>query len=604
MDHAKENNEFKKFFPKMKDDRYQYLGHLGKGRSGQVFSARDKLLKKDIVIKVLCSEIPKKEDFQRFQREARAFSSLQHPNILRVLDFGLAEDQTPYLVTDYIDGVTVSDYQKKHKLFSMEDTIKIGIQVCDAMAHSHNRGVLHRDLKPSNILLTNIDAKKKHVFILDFGLAKFTDNHPTKDHTLTRPGQILGTAEYMCPEQAKGGKCDERSDIYALGCILFEMVSGKPPFIAPALLEVIRMQCEELPPLEKIEALGNKLNLAPVLEKALEKDPENRYASMGEMGDALKELIEPVVVKESAVKNQKRKDEDDSASESSPDAQEDMAGSITSQPSRKLKRLPVIAICILLAISASLILINLLRNGSTIDVGEIKEKKPVTTKKVVREENLVKDAMILSGSMNGTHLTLAGTIGTDELLSDAAKSGKRITLVDASRAHMTDRGLPFIRNISPETLILSGTSITDQGMLRLQKDISLRNLVIDDTATINGTCFKIMPTINNLQVLVIGGNKLTSRMFSPLTNCQKLQALCINSSPNLGDEIFLFISRIPNLNTLYIGDCQELSAEAINKLKESKPFVRTIVSERPIPIEQIAELKGTLTGKDDYGFLD
>lgn len=101
------------------------------------------------------------------------------------------------------------------------------------------------DLKPSNILLTNPDAKKKHVFILDFGLAKFTDNHPTKDHTLTRPGQLLGTPEYMSPEQARGGQCDERSDIYSLGCILFEMAVGKPPFEAAALLEVVRMQCED-----------------------------------------------------------------------------------------------------------------------------------------------------------------------------------------------------------------------------------------------------------------------------------------------------------------------------------------------------------------------
>lgn len=266
----------------MKDDRYEYLGHLGKGRAGQVFKARDKLLKKNIVIKVMCSEIPRQEDFQRFQREARAFSSLQHPNILRVLDFGLAADETPYLVTDFIDGITVADYQKRHKRFTVQETIDIGIQICDAMAHSHNRGVLHRDLKPSNILLTNPDSKKKHVFILDFGLAKFTDNHPTKDHTLTRPGQLLGTPEYMSPEQARGGQCDERSDIYSLGCILFEMAVGKPPFEAAALLEVVRMQCEDPPPMEKLEAVAPDSGLSAILEKALAKDREERFVSMAE----------------------------------------------------------------------------------------------------------------------------------------------------------------------------------------------------------------------------------------------------------------------------------------------------------------------------------
>lgn len=276
----------------MKDDRYEYLGHLGKGRSGQVFKARDKLLKKKIVIKVMCSEVPRQEDFQRFQREARAFSSLQHPNILRVLDFGLAEDETPYLVTDFVDGISISDYQKTNPKFTLDQTIKIALQLCGAMDHSHKRGVLHRDLKPSNILLTNVETKTPHVFILDFGLAKFTDSHHTKNNTLTRPGQILGTAEYMSPEQAKGGKCSESSDIYSLGCIMFEMLTGKPPFEDRALLEVVRMQCEDEPPFEKIEAVSGKLDLRSILEKALKKDPEERYSSMKEMETAITYLTE------------------------------------------------------------------------------------------------------------------------------------------------------------------------------------------------------------------------------------------------------------------------------------------------------------------------
>ena len=605
----------------MKDDRYEYLGHLGKGRAGQVFKARDKLLKKNIVIKVMCSEIPRQEDFQRFQREARAFSSLQHPNILRVLDFGLAADETPYLVTDFIDGVTVADYQKKHKRFTIPETIDIGIQICDAMAHSHNRGVLHRDLKPSNILLTNPDAKKKHVFILDFGLAKFTDNHPTKDHTLTRPGQLLGTPEYMSPEQARGGQCDERSDIYSLGCILFEMAVGKPPFEAAALLEVVRMQCEDPPPMEKLEALAPDSGLITILEKALVKDREERFVSMAEMALALKELVDPGTAdsNKSATQGSAKTNSDlgtgagveqtantDAAAGKHPE-------SAPHPQQKRLKILPAAGLSLLLFCSAVFLFANLFRPQGSLDPfskieDDQESKERVTVSKPAakpsRSEDLVKDAMIISGRMEGTHLTLSGTLGTDDLAEDATRSGKTITLVDASRAHMSDKGLGHLLRLNPASLILTGTSITDNGILKMRGNQVIRHLLIDDTRDVNGAALKILPTLPNLQILAIGSERLTNQTLSPLTNCPKLNALCINSSPNLSDEIFIYISKIPQLNSLYLGGCPELSPEGIAGLKKSKPYLKMEVSNRAIPLEQIGEMKVVLGDSNEYGFLD
>ncbi len=619
MDQSKENTEFKKFFPQMKDDRYEYLGHLGKGRAGQVFKARDKLLKKNIVIKVMCSEIPRQEDFQRFQREARAFSSLQHPNILRVLDFGLAADETPYLVTDFIDGITVADYQKKHKRFTVQETIDIGIQMCDAMAHSHNRGVLHRDLKPSNILLTDPGAKRKHVFILDFGLAKFTDNHPTKDHTLTRPGQLLGTPEYMSPEQARGGQCDERSDIYSLGCILFEMAVGKPPFEAAALLEVVRMQCEDPPPVEKLEAVAPDSGLSTILEKALAKDREERFVSMAEMALALKELVNPSTIetdKSSTQESDKAKSNTEAEKEpvtgaDGPTQGSTVGGAQASQ--RKLKVLPVAGLSLVLFCSAVFLFSSLIKREGEFDPGKIEadEHAPIgkisrsrQDAKPSRSEDLVKDAMIISGRMEGTHLTLSGTLGTDALAEDATRSGKTITLVDASRAHMTDKGLSHLLMINPASMILTGTSITDNGILQMKGNQVIRHLFIDDTRNINGTALKVLPTLPNLQILAIGSERLTQQSLSPLTNCARLNVLCINGSPNLSDDIFIYISRIPELSSLYLGGCPELSPEGIAGLKKSKPYLKIEVSNRAIPLEQIGEMKVVLGDSNDYGFLD
>lgn len=615
MEQSKESIEFKKFFPKMKDDRYEYLGHLGKGRAGQVFKARDKLLKKKIVIKVMCSEVPKQEDFQRFQREARAFSSLQHPNILRVLDFGLAEDQTPYLVTDFVEGLTIAEYLKKEKIFSPEQTIEIGIQLCNAMHHSHKRGVLHRDLKPSNILLTGLTAKTPHVYILDFGLAKFTDMHHSKDNTLTKPGQILGTAEYMSPEQSKGIACGETSDIYSLACILFEMVSGKPPFQDRALLEVVRMQCEEPPPMEKIDKVSPRLNLRSVLAKALEKKPQDRYLNMGELETSLKELKDKnFAPRAKPLASKPATNSAASSAQSRTNVEKKLTdSSVMKAPqisTRKLKIIPVVIICVLLTISFVFLMSAIINQNLSFDYSS--DPKVDTIKKKLSKKsrsndapNLVHEAMLLSeGELSGSTLTLAGQFGADTILQEAARTGRRISVIDASRSTVTDKGMGSILSIRPKTLILSGTVITDKSIYKLRGNRNLEHLIIDEIKAINGQSFKIFPTITNLRVLCVGGKNLTNKVFSSLFNCKSLDALCINSSPNLTNEVFQLIGSAPKLSTLYIGNCSELTNDGFAKLKELKPYIRIVQSANSIPVEKISELNSALESSKSQGFLD
>ena len=628
MEESKESTDFKKHFPKMKDDRYEYLGHLGKGRAGQVFKARDILLKKDIVIKAMCSEVPRQEDFQRFQREARAFSSLQHPNILRVLDFGLAEDQTPYLVTDFVDGTTIEEYLDSGKRkFSVKETIDIAIQLSQAMAHSHNRGVLHRDLKPSNILLTNVRTNP-HVFILDFGLAKFTDAHQgNKNDTLTRPGQILGTPEYMSPEQAKGQRCDELSDIYSLGCILFEMVAGRPPFEDKALMEVIRMQCDDPPPLNLLDKAPDGDCLKDVLEKALAKAPADRFSSMAEMESTLKEIKDSKFSakkeskKSTAPPSKEAQQEDSMAEEAAMVMQEseeaDEPPAIHTHQSpvaapqfspKRLKVLPVVILCVLLALTF-LILITSMFNRSPNDYSFEIESSPVKKKLANLEKNgeqinLVEDAMILTGKLEGNQLTLAGTIGTDNLLLDAARTGKKISTIDASRAKVTDFGMPTISRISPSTLILSGTDITDKSLLMLKGNPNLRNLIVDETENIRGDSFKILPTIPNLHILSVGGSKLTDSVFSSLANCNSLGVLCINSSPRITNDVFSRLSTIPNIATLYIGNCPQITEDGLNEFKKNKPYALVKLQNKFFPVEQITELGTVLNSERSQGFLD
>ena len=279
-------------FPELRDDRYKPIKLLGKGRSGVVFLAKDENLGRKVVVKSLRSELASGEEVQRFQREAQTLSSLNHPGILQVRDFGIMENQTPYLVTDYVEGKTLYDLLLERTRLDEDVTITIARQICQAMGHAHNKGIIHRDLKPHNILTSRKRDDSLHVTIFDFGLAKRYSRIELEGAGLTHPGQILGTAEYMSPEQANGKNCTVESDIYSLGCIMFELLSGKAPFEADSLLEVITKQVSAPPPIARLKEKNPHISnrLVEIIGKMLAKEPLERYHSMLDIDAALEDL--------------------------------------------------------------------------------------------------------------------------------------------------------------------------------------------------------------------------------------------------------------------------------------------------------------------------
>jgi len=243
-------------------DRFQTIECLGSGATGAVFHAYDSYLQRDVAIKVLHDGF-EPTTVARFQREAQAASRLQHSNVVSVLDFGIHENSRPYLVMEHLNGFDLQ--------FLLEKERKL-IQLCDALTHAHSKGVLHRDIKPSNVIIQNKDGEEK-LKIVDFGLARLVD----KEQSLTTPGVTMGTPYYLSPEAISGKGTDARSDIYSCGCVLFECLTGSPPFISDTINATLMMHLTEVPP-----ALNSKGNNIPVgLEKivstALEKDPANRF---------------------------------------------------------------------------------------------------------------------------------------------------------------------------------------------------------------------------------------------------------------------------------------------------------------------------------------
>lgn len=261
-------------------ERLEILSLIGAGGMSTVYRAKHLLLDRVVAVKVM--QVGKVDDnaVRRFQQEAKAATALNHPNIAAVREFGTAESGDPYLVMDYIDGTSLSDVIKQNGAIGIERTKEIMTQVCAGLQHAHALGVVHRDLKPANVMLFKDAAGNETAKIVDFGIAKILQSDGQTE--LTKAGEVFGTPLYMSPEQGLGKTVDARSDIYSLGCMMYECLSGKPPFSAETALETLLQHTTET-----AAPLKNAGALAQVAKRCLEKKPEDRYASAEELRQAL-----------------------------------------------------------------------------------------------------------------------------------------------------------------------------------------------------------------------------------------------------------------------------------------------------------------------------
>ncbi|HEY6546937.1 MAG TPA: serine/threonine-protein kinase, partial [Vicinamibacteria bacterium] len=272
---------------------YEVLGPLGAGGMGEVYRARDTRLGREVAVKLLPSSFADDRDrLQRFEREARAAGSLNHPNLLSLFDVGTHE-KTPYLVTELLDGATLRALLTEGGL-PLRKAVDYGIQIARGLAAAHEKGIVHRDLKPENLFVTR-DGRAK---VLDFGLAKLVrPGEAEKAHsgasTATSPtdaGVLLGTVGYMSPEQVKGQPADERSDIFSLGVVLYEMLSGKRAFRRDTQVESLNAILKE--DLPEISGTGQIVpsTLQRIMGRCLEKDPAERFRSAHDVALALEAL--------------------------------------------------------------------------------------------------------------------------------------------------------------------------------------------------------------------------------------------------------------------------------------------------------------------------
>jgi serine/threonine-protein kinase len=272
------------------DGRYRLDSLIGMGGMGDVYRATHVHLDTEFAVKLLKPELVANQTaIKRFRLEAKAAGRIHHPNAIRVTDFGVTPERIVYLVMEIVKGHSLRDLMAQEGPLSHIRTINLVRQVCGAVDAAHRGGVIHRDLKPDNILIEKINNIER-VKVLDFGIAKLRETNP--DNFLTQAGTIIGTPQYMSPEQCQGKELDPRSDIYSIGIILYEMLAGKVPFDGKSAIEVVVHQLHDPPqPLHEL-APEVPVSITQIVMRSLEKDPDQRPASATELSDELKRALE------------------------------------------------------------------------------------------------------------------------------------------------------------------------------------------------------------------------------------------------------------------------------------------------------------------------
>jgi eukaryotic-like serine/threonine-protein kinase len=274
--------------PRLLGGRYELDGVVGRGGMAEVYRARDLRLDRVVAVKTLREDLARDQTFQaRFRREAQSAASLNHPSIVAVYDTG--EDSTaishvPFIVMEYVDGRTIRDLLRDDRRLLPERALEITDGVLRALDYSHRAGIVHRDIKPGNVMLN----RQGEIKVMDFGIARAVADTQA---TMTQTAQVIGTAQYLSPEQARGERVDARSDLYSVGCLLYELLTGRPPFTGDSPVAIAYQHVREapIPPSRVDPELPAWAD--PIVLRAMEKDPDHRYQSAAEMRNDIQRAL-------------------------------------------------------------------------------------------------------------------------------------------------------------------------------------------------------------------------------------------------------------------------------------------------------------------------
>jgi serine/threonine protein kinase len=597
------------------DGKYEFIQLIGSGGMGVIYKARQIVLNKIVAIKMLHSEAINERALKRFQREGKAASALSHSNIITVYDFSISSHNEPYLVMEYVEGQSLEEKIQEEGLLDVDFTLQAILQVCDGLSHAHKNGILHRDLKPSNILIVKDDEddtdKLKHksgvgftAKILDFGIAKIVEGNNSASMALTKTGETIGSPLYMSPEQCDGKPMDKRSELYMVGCTLYECLTGLPPFVGPSLANIIVKISNEDPPSLKDGSLGKDFSpaLEGIIMKLLRKNPDERYQSVDELKWDLQNF-----------------------QESPPDAQPTRVVMPPQKPvMNKTKVIISGAVCLIALVLVGLTIQYFSRqipatvmpivpvkvtgfdsitggangarlpgqpsairaalqkwvrtnpNANTINLGywEITDDDmpPLKEESACLSLNLPGNSIKGDGlkyieQMKGLTTLRIDKNDVDDSALKHLQHLSHLTSLNLKRTRVTGSGLSYIAGLPLTYLDISNSRLNPAAVAPLKELSGLSDLVLTGTE-FNDHCVVYLASMNNLRVLDLSHTKVTSLGVSRLSKLENLRDLCLTGCA-IDDSVMKSIAHMKNLNRLDVSGTN-VTARGLRQLAASK----------------------------------
>ncbi|MGD9682156.1 MAG: protein kinase [Candidatus Obscuribacterales bacterium] len=532
-------------------DRYSVIELLGKGGMGKVFRCRDRVLDKEVAIKLLLNVDTEKEAM-RFQIEAKATARLNHPNILKILDFGQTESGELFLAAEYLKGRSLASEVDGYGPYKVEEALDLAAHVASALSHAHKNDVLHRDVKPSNVMLVEEEDGSRTIRLVDFGLAKVTAH----DDRLTGTGVGLGSPAYCSPEQGDGKAVDERSDIYSFGCLLFYLLTGHPPFQADNPLATIFMHLNKEPPtLAEKGGIDFPAPVEALVARCLAKKPDDRPQTCDE-------LLEMIALAQSQEPDVEQVAED--------------------EPERKgLKSKRVVFLATVTLAGALLALLIIFGIDQTLFSGSLTSRilarKKATTGNEPRGPVIVdySEAVKLEGKW------------TDKDLIRLIKDPNFFQFMMNDQKDVRGDGLIVLENSHAENVDLKGSSIDDRAFEHLSKMKKIRELVLDNCLNITDSGIKLMSRSKSLARLHLVGTRVTDGVFENLSSCPELDHIDISNCQQVAGTT---LGKLKNLAYLIMEEDPKIKAQ-LSVLKSLPNLVELNLSNCNLEDSDLAEIK-------------
>lgn len=525
--------------------RYKITGVLGAGGMGKVFKAWDEQLGREVALKTLTSATLIEEEVVRFQREAQAASQLRHASVIDCYDFGVLESGQPYMVMEYIDGVTLKNVLKRDGAFDADHALSILRRVADGLTAIHRAGIVHRDLNLGNIMIIESDTGYS-IKILDFGIAR--RELPLSEASLTRKDAIVGNPLYMSPEQARGDEVDERSDIYSLGCIGFELLAGVPPFRAGNALATIKMHNDEdMPPLSSM--LTREQPCVEMLDSMLRRATAKAVADRFQSAEEFKIEVERV----------RRVLQDSVASESNEPPVEKLGDKI---PMPTILIVSAVSVLVLLGVAAALPQIHGFISPSPKKAKVIKETffsdasshpKQDPTLIYAEESALINSKAEKLGGAVGPHVYI-GENALENFRKDVA-NGSRVNEPVFKRVLLTNADVKLISRLHPTNIWFFATGLDDESLRIISQIKDLQDIRMCEEKKITPAGLKALGKLKKLWMLVLIDMDLDDRAAAVLKDFPRLQQLSLERNRRITAKGLETLAKSKTLEQIAIAGC-------------------------------------------------